>query len=171
MKHQINKRILLSTFASSVSLGAILAAPSDSEAAWIRYSGGNCAVYGGSMISGAAYGTQNDSSTSGMSLQCSITDVDTFRKQDVTTLNVHVYDGNPTAYVQAETCAAFYDGVGGQCSSLAATSYSGTGMATLAPSLGAFASAYAADFGYLMVYIAPKYGSTRSSLRGYFVAN
>ncbi|WP_437937366.1 hypothetical protein [Sorangium sp. So ce341] len=161
-------------------IGAVVSAAlvnsSDAAALHERVSGTNCS-YGNGTPSGTLISIGNaifnQSTTGAESVSCPVTDDDRFRKHDITTLNIHGYNGGisvsgGSAEVEASTCVTFFGSTGGSCSTSVNTT--GNGNYTLSPPLTFWTSAHAADFGYIRVKLPPK-GSNPSSVRGYYTSN
>jgi hypothetical protein len=157
-------------------VSAALANSSDAAALHERVSGASC-VYGsggtdGNLIT-VGHAITNTSSTAGEAVVCPVTDDDRFRKQDISTLNIHGYNNNVTISgivhrVEASTCVAYYGSTGGACTT--PVSASGTGNYMLSPPTTYWTSSYYADFGYILVDLPPS-GSANSTLRGYYTAD
>ncbi|MGK3990846.1 hypothetical protein WME99_47810 [Sorangium sp. So ce136] len=146
---------------------------SDAAALNQRVSGTNCSYGNGSTTSALiSIGNAifNQSTTSAETISCPVTDDDRFRKQDITTLNVHGYNGSTTGVaVEASTCVVFFGATGEACS--ASVSSTANGNYTLSPPTTVWSSAHSSDFGFIRVKLPAKGGATASSVRGYYTAS
>ena len=154
---------IVSSLAFSATTASALYKRESATACMIRTDTDN-AVYIGSS------GVWNYSTVANQSIGCAVNDDDRFRKQDIVTLNIHGYDGSTTLPVEAVTCVSYWGSNGGACGSWVDSSWGGTGNYTLSPPLTYWTSNYYADFGFVYVTL-PKYESSVSSFRGYFIAN
>lgn len=104
---------------------------------------------------------------------CDIEDSDRFSKQNITTLNVHVYDGSTTTSVSAKACVTVFNGWGGSCGSTVSTGNAFTGEATLQPPMTVWTAANFAQFGYVQVRLPPDVapaGGDTSAFHGYYIS-
>jgi hypothetical protein len=100
---------------------------------------------------------------------CPVDDSDEFRKESITTLNLHGYDGSSSANVNAMVCVSYWVAAGGECSTPGSNS-AGTGNYTLQPSRAVWNAANRFNFGYIVVTLPAELTPTDSTLRGFFTA-
>ena len=145
---------------------ALLVSPAmDVEAKWTRTHASDCITNDGDPW-WLGYEVRNVSKTNHMRVYCPIGDTDSFKKQNITTLNVHGESATP-AGVAAQTCVTYWYTNGGVCGPY--TSASGHQHYTLQPSRIVWNSNHEANFGYLSILIYAGDGiMNNSSFRGYY---
>lgn len=169
MQSVLNKRAL-SVFLASICVGVILAAPGSASALHRRYHASACYSNLSDLKSYPSNGVANTGTTSTGYLTCEIDDDSYFEKEDIATLNIHVYDAHASSGVCAYTCVTYWDSNGGACNASPDCS-SSTGNDTLSPARTYWTSDYAQDFGYILVSIPVQYSGSSSSVRGYYIQN
>src|SRR5262245_22337229 len=130
---KMSVRISIAVFAASTLISGLLLAPSTSKALERRNYGFGCRAYAvnggddydskvsvqGGSTQNVNGGISNASTQTAIDLFCPYDDDDRFRADQVSTLNVHVYDGNnssATAYdVYAQACIQYYGSNTGTC--------------------------------------------------------
>jgi hypothetical protein len=145
----------------------LLALGGTADAKWTRTHAFDCKTFGGTP-SDTAYALYNLSTTQEMFAVCPVSDTDYLRKGNLTTLNVHVWDGHESLRTSARACYSLYHTTGGACGA-ADQSPVGTAHDTLRPSLSEWHGGTTAHFGYVWVRV-PRRSRGTSSLRGYFTA-
>ena len=139
----------------------------NASAKWTRTHAFDCTTLGGSPRD-TSYALYNNSTTSEMVALCAVSDTDRFLKQNITTLNIHGWDGHDSLRVEAMACRSRWSTTGGGCSPIV-RSATGRQHFTLKPSLSQWTSSTYADFGYIWVRIPRKHSNGGiSSLRGYY---
>ena len=159
-------------FLASLCLAAVAGVTtSDAAAKWTRTTPWACHVLQGTALD-TNWALQNDSSVNELVALCPIADTDYLRKEDVTTVNVHVRDGNGNASARALLCEGNYTTAGGACSAAASSGNGFVGNVTLSPSTGnVWTAATRPYFGYLYLAIPRKSGASRSNFRGYYTTD
>lgn len=157
----------IKAFVMALVISAVGTMPITVNAKWTRTHASDCTTLGGQPID-TSYAIYNNSTTQEMVLLCAVHDDDRFLKQNVTTLNIHGWDGHDTIRAGAMACRSLWYTTGGGCSSMVQSAV-GRQHFTLSPSLNQWTSSTTADFGYVWVRIPRKLGGI-SSLRGYYTA-
>jgi hypothetical protein len=111
-------------------------------------------------------GAIGNGSSSAIRLVCPILDDSHLPKDQISTIYVDAFDGSASAALDARACVSFWSSVGGSCGPASASSTSGTGMITLAPSSSVWAG-FITDYGYLVINLPPISGSSVSAVKGY----
>jgi hypothetical protein len=141
-------------FLMSTVVSAIVAAPSDSQAWWIRQHAGDC--YNSLMNSDLRdldYGIGTTGASS-RSLICPVPDTSSTPKTSLAALNVELYQNQSTTHSQAKTCVADWDGQTGACSTVLNSGTStGHKSLDLASRLGTID--VESDFGFVVVTLGP----------------
>ncbi|MCI0667405.1 MAG: hypothetical protein L0Y43_05050 [Methylococcaceae bacterium] len=139
----------------------------EANAKWTRTHAFDCKTLGGGPID-TSFALFNGHISQEMVALCAVSDDDRFLKQNITTLNVHGFDGHTSLRAGAMACRSLWSVTGGSCGSMAQSATFQENY-TLRPSLSQWTSS-TADFGYLWVRI-PRLGAAMSSLRGYFTSD
>lgn len=87
--------------ALTVTLLGSVANPADAE--WTRTHASDCKTLGGAPID-TSYAIYNNSTTQEMVFLCAVHDDDRFLKQNITTLNIHGWDGHSSLQASAMAC-------------------------------------------------------------------
>jgi hypothetical protein len=155
--------------ASGLALAlALLAVPAiGAEAKWTRHSAFDCFIE-----PGAAVKTYPDIYTwrtdMGAIVLCPVPDTDYFTKDDIWSLNVHVYNGNTSYRTYAIACSTRWHTTGGSCGNVAYAPYARQDY-TLRPEMSAWQGN--TDFGYIWVFLPWVEAGHASRLRGYFTSS
>ncbi|MDD9937287.1 MAG: hypothetical protein OXT09_27000 [Myxococcales bacterium] len=150
---------------AAAAIGAAFGQPDIASAENFRIHGSQCwATSNSNNASSAGVGPGSNGTSTG--LYCPVPDFNSERKENHSTLNVHVYKaaaGGTTGYSRA--CVTRWDSNGGACGT---TDYMGTwaGNQTLRPSRSQWSSGNRGDFGYVYNLLV---GGDR--LRGYYIVN
>jgi hypothetical protein len=155
--------VFIATFLVTVS--AVF--PQMATAKWTRTHASSCMTLGGAPID-TSYAIYNNSTSAEMYALCAVDDSDYLLKQNLTTLNIHGWDGNSTLKAGAMACRSLWHTTGGSCGTLVETAV-GQQHFTLQPSRSQWNSSTTADFGYIWVRL-PRKETTGgiSSLRGFY---
>jgi hypothetical protein len=160
-------RSVRNAFLTAFVLAALAATGANATAKWTRTHAFDCKTLGGSPRD-TSWALYNDSTTSEMVALCAISDTDRFHKQNITTLNIHGWDGHDYLSTAAMACRSLWHTTGGGCSPMVFSSY-GRQHFTLSPNTNQWTSSTAADFGYVWVRIPRKHSNGGiSSLRGIY---
>jgi hypothetical protein len=163
----------IGSFGAAFAATAVILAAGTSNAAWRRASANGCHEYSvdqlglyTDVLSGSSL--QNVTSRTAR-VNCDVEDGDTYRKQDLTAVNIHGYDASDTASVTATLCVAFWSSEGGACGTSASSGSPNIGNYTLQPSRAVWNATHAGDFGYISLNVPARDPQTGdSTFRGYF---
>lgn len=158
----MTRTTLLATVASSAAL--IMAGSSTAGAVSQRQHAYECFAESNVTVPN---GVLHSSPLGGANVYCPFADDDRFPKTAVTTLNVHGYS-RIAGSVTAAACIKYYGSVGGACNTSSGST--ATGVFTLSPAKTYWGAAYANDFAYVQVYLAPTVGGIENQLYGIFTA-
>jgi len=159
---------IIATFILSACATGVMVMPEGAEAKWQRNHANTC-ISGGALPVSATYGISNKTPLY-LNLYCPVRDDERFPKQEIKTLNVHLFDGHPGASAYAKACVTYWHGNGGSCSGTSASTSWGVENYTLKPSTSVWSASTAGHFGYVLVTLPPT-GSYWSNLRGFFTAS
>lgn len=159
---------IIKAFVVALTIAFVGSVPIMADAKWTRTHGFDCKTLEGAPID-TSYALYNNSTTQEMVALCAVFDTDYFLKQNITTLNVHGWDGHDTIRAGAMACRSLWYTTGGSCGTMS-QSASGKEHYTLRPSLSQWSSTTTGDFGYLWVSIPRRQTGGISSLRGYYTA-
>ena len=151
----------------AMALMALALPALDAQAKEARVHASACRTEGG--VPAAHHGTlANNSSSNAMLVYYPIADTDSFRKQDIYTLNIHGHNGTSERKTLARACVAYWGMAGGSCDVGVASDY-GSQEYTLKPFLNVWNSVTVNDFGYLYISVPPQASTGAVSIfRGYF---
>ncbi len=176
MKQNTTRAVAFLTSAmAGIALGAATGASAD--VLWFkRVHAADCLTVGGTPVYGD-FALQNDSDSSPLTVLCAADDTETHPKHETTQLHVHGYDGSSTAIFTAQACQTYWFVGGGECD-VPATNGLPLAVGQVNNHLE-FEEVWNTDidtdnehnFGYVVVSVPPKLGSSLSSLRGLWQAS
>lgn len=163
-----------SLFWGGFAVAFVASVPMSASGAWSRHHAQTCAPgnYGSNDIAHVETNPEgfltNEDTCSNCTqyLVCEVRDDSDYKKADISTFNVHVYDGNSSANFTARLCISYWNSSGGDCGTSSSTS--GTGEQTLSPSLSKFTMGNEAHFGFLNLGIPSKGSGSYSWLKGWY---
>jgi hypothetical protein len=158
----------LVAFLAAALAGLVLGAPDTAVARWWGLHPSACREVESGFwpTTSGFYTSQSASNSSAASLVCPIPDTDQLPKWELTDLWVYGRDGSTVDHVSTRVCVGFYNSLGGACGAYASTSNATTGNYQLHPSLSAVYD-NPDHYAYLFVSLAPRQGTSASTLAGY----
>lgn len=159
-------------FAGATFVTWLALMPSESAAAERRLHASGCRglqEWHDDLLDNEGYGIGNNDTQGSVMADCPFNDDDTFRADQLTALNVHVYDnwnGTGFAYdVGAQLCITYWGSNGGTCGTWADT-LGNAGNYTLQPSRSVWSYDARYDFHFVRISLGKKNGSVEAKVRG-----
>lgn len=173
-RRELMRHSSILVFGCSAIVTATLSYSSVSDAFFERrMSAYYCAPSGPQSNTSAQYGgigVSNFSFTANVTVLCAVAEDTNLRIFNISTLNIHGFDGNSTQGITASVCSQAAFSNGGLCGLTASSGTTFTGNYMISPEREAWGTNFSVDFPYIEVTIPPGGSAGASTVRGYYAA-